>query len=82
MMSGGQQQQPCRLSALKRQDCHQTYGIQNEECVREELTEKRCFAELLCKREAIKFYHEPLRRRKVSIIMYFIPRYMNTYTTL
>ena len=35
---------------------------------------KRCFAELLCKREAMKFYHEPLRRRQVSIIMYFIPK--------
>jgi hypothetical protein len=33
------------------------HGIQNEECIREELSEKRCFAELLCQREAINFYH-------------------------
>jgi hypothetical protein len=32
------------------------HGIQNEECIREELSEKRCFAELLCQREAINFY--------------------------
>jgi len=40
------------------------HGIQNEECVREELTEKRCFAELLCKREAMNFYREPLPRKR------------------
>lgn len=40
------------------------HGIQNEECVREELSEKRCYAELLCPREATKFYLEPLQRKK------------------
>eukprot|EP00579_Thalassiosira_antarctica_P001681 CAMPEP_0201870948 /NCGR_PEP_ID=MMETSP0902-20130614/3962_1 /ASSEMBLY_ACC=CAM_ASM_000551 /TAXON_ID=420261 /ORGANISM="Thalassiosira antarctica, Strain CCMP982" /LENGTH=104 /DNA_ID=CAMNT_0048396759 /DNA_START=107 /DNA_END=421 /DNA_ORIENTATION=- len=49
------------MPSLKRQECQMTHGIQGEECLREELGEKRCFAELLCKREAMKFYHEPLR---------------------
>ena len=86
--------QPCRLSSLKRQECHMNYGIQNEEwyvdlsmqfntmlmidvyqtysnishlftllSVREELIEKKCFAELLCKREATKFYHSAIRKQ-------------------
>eukprot|EP00580_Thalassiosira_gravida_P009726 CAMPEP_0201642162 /NCGR_PEP_ID=MMETSP0493-20130528/25683_1 /ASSEMBLY_ACC=CAM_ASM_000838 /TAXON_ID=420259 /ORGANISM="Thalassiosira gravida, Strain GMp14c1" /LENGTH=109 /DNA_ID=CAMNT_0048116277 /DNA_START=87 /DNA_END=416 /DNA_ORIENTATION=- len=52
------------MPSLKRQQCHMTYGIQNEECVREELGEKRCYAELLCQREAMKFYHQPMRRKQ------------------
>ena len=30
--------------------------------VREELIEKKCFAELLCKREAMRFYHSAIRK--------------------
>ncbi|KAL9184014.1 hypothetical protein ACHAXT_002100 [Thalassiosira profunda] len=50
------------LPSLRRQECHLAHGIQNEDCVREELAEKRCFAELLCPKEARRFYREPLRR--------------------
>mmetsp|Transcript_50811 Transcript_50811/g.108274 ORF Transcript_50811/g.108274 Transcript_50811/m.108274 type:complete len:97 (+) Transcript_50811:132-422(+) len=32
--------------------------------VREELAEKRCYAESLCRREATKFYREPLRQEQ------------------
>mmetsp|Transcript_16540 Transcript_16540/g.36003 ORF Transcript_16540/g.36003 Transcript_16540/m.36003 type:complete len:118 (-) Transcript_16540:1823-2176(-) len=53
---------PCERVSFARTQCHAFYGIQNEECVREELTEKRCYAELLCRREAVRFYYEPLRR--------------------
>mmetsp|Transcript_15850 Transcript_15850/g.26987 ORF Transcript_15850/g.26987 Transcript_15850/m.26987 type:complete len:120 (-) Transcript_15850:170-529(-) len=48
---------PCAQPTLQRQECHMNHGIQNEECIREELTEKRCLAELHCQREAINFYH-------------------------
>lgn len=61
---GNQSPHPCKLSSLKRQVCHNTHGIQNEECIREELIEKRCYAELLCRREANKFYNEPLPRHR------------------
>lgn len=32
----------------------------HKKSVREELLEKRCFAELLCQREAMAFYHQPM----------------------
>ena len=38
------------------------HGIQNEDCVREELTEKRCLAELRCQREAAAFYHRTIKK--------------------
>ena len=38
------------------------HGIQGEECVREELLEKRCLAEWLCRQEARRFYYDPMRR--------------------
>ena len=47
---------PCSLPTLQRQQCHMIHGIQNEECIREELSEKRCLAELHCRTEALRFY--------------------------
>ena len=63
-ISGSQPPHTFKLASLQSKQCHMTHGIQNEECVREELTEKKCLAELLCKREALKFYYEPLPRRE------------------
>jgi hypothetical protein len=64
-MSDGQQQpprRPCSLVSSKREKCHSLHGKRGEDCVREELSEKRCLAELFCHREATKFYREPIRR--------------------
>ena len=47
---------PCSLPTLQRQQCHMLHGIHNEECIREELSEKRCLAELHCRTEALRFY--------------------------
>ena len=55
------QHHPCSQPTLQRQECHMLHGIQNEECIREELTEKRCLAELHCQREATNFYHRSSR---------------------
>jgi hypothetical protein len=62
-MSDGQQtRRPCSFVSSKREECHSIHGKQGEDCVREELSEKRCLAELFCPREATKFYREPIRR--------------------
>ena len=64
-MSDGQQQpprRPCSLVSSKREKCHSLHGKRGEDCVREELSEKRCLAELFCHREATNFYREPIRR--------------------
>ena len=51
---------PCEVTSLAVRQCHANHGIQGEDCVREELTEKRCYAELLCRREAARFYYDPI----------------------
>ena len=55
-------QHPCEAPSAAVQLCHLCHGIQGEECVREELREKRCLAELLCRQEARRFYYDPIRR--------------------
>mmetsp|Transcript_44582 Transcript_44582/g.135920 ORF Transcript_44582/g.135920 Transcript_44582/m.135920 type:complete len:139 (-) Transcript_44582:521-937(-) len=57
-----QHEHPCDPASRAVRRCHSTYGIQGEDCVREELSEKRCYAELLCRPEAHAFYYEPVRR--------------------
>lgn len=47
---------PCDEVTRAVKVCHHKYGKQGEDCVREELSQKKCFAHLLCKREAWKFY--------------------------
>ena len=39
-------------------DCHRKYGKLGEDCLREELAQKRCYSELLCRQEARRFYQE------------------------
>jgi hypothetical protein len=53
---------PCLFESSKREECHSIHGKQGEDCVREELSEKRCLAELFCPQEATKFYRESIRR--------------------
>mmetsp|Transcript_28313 Transcript_28313/g.63842 ORF Transcript_28313/g.63842 Transcript_28313/m.63842 type:complete len:112 (-) Transcript_28313:15-350(-) len=52
----------CSSATMKRRKCHMQHGIQDESCVQEELLEKKCFAETLCVKEAIEFYHQPMRK--------------------
>ena len=62
MSTNSQQAHPCEGPSAARQLCHMHHGIQGEECVREELLEKRCFAEWLCRQEVRRFYYDPMRR--------------------
>jgi hypothetical protein len=54
-------QKLCESASRAVRQCHLRHGIQGEDCVREELLEKRCFAENLCRHEARLFYYEPLQ---------------------
>ncbi len=49
---------PCDEFTIGVLRCHKIYGKQGEDCVREELSQKKCFAQLLCQREARSFYDE------------------------
>ncbi len=52
------QSRPCEEITRKVLKCHRIHGKLGEDCVREELDQKKCFAELLCRREARQFYNE------------------------
>ena len=58
VMSQRQHRHPCDDFTIKVLRCHKKYGKQGEECVREELAQKKCFAQMLCRREAARFYHD------------------------
>ena len=49
---------PCDNFTRAVNKCHRKYGKQGEECVREELSQKHCYAQLLCRNEARRFYDE------------------------
>lgn len=49
---------PCDEFTRVVQRCHKQYGKLGEDCVREELLQKQCFAQLHCKHEARRFYDE------------------------
>jgi hypothetical protein len=53
-----QHRHPCDDFTIKVLRCHKKYGKQGEDCVREELSQKKCFAQMLCQREARSFYDE------------------------
>ena len=40
--------------------CHAIHGNLGEDCLREELTEKRCYARVFCPYEARRFYDDPI----------------------
>jgi len=48
------------LAATRRREaCHELYGKEGEDCLVEELEEKRILAHIYCKKEARKYYGEP-----------------------
>lgn len=55
--------QPCQEVTSALQICYRAHGKNGEDCVREELSHKKCFAQMLCHREAYRFYDE----RKVPL---------------
>jgi len=46
----------CRELSERRRECQRLYGKNGENCLREELAEKRCAAESVCSWEAKRFY--------------------------
>merc|ERR1711982_286431 len=48
----------------RRQKCHNTYGKFGEDCLVEELEEKRCLSFLYCPTEAQAYYVTPLQQKK------------------
>eukprot|EP01083_Nonionella_stella_P032946 90186_1 len=57
-MENERHRHPCDEVTRKVIKCHRKYGKEGEDCVREELSQKKCFAQLLCRREAHRFYDE------------------------
>ena len=51
---------PCDEFTTNVLNCHRIHGRLGEDCVREELAQKKCFAELLCRREAAQFYDDKM----------------------
>ena len=47
---------PCQTFTLKRKSCHAIYGNRGEDCLHEELTEKRCLSLQFCPNEAKEYY--------------------------
>lgn len=48
MYEQSERKHPCEAVSLEVQHCHKQHGKLGEDCVREELAQKRCFAQLLC----------------------------------
>ncbi|KAG7360611.1 hypothetical protein IV203_035710 [Nitzschia inconspicua] len=46
----------CSTFSARRKQCHDVYGNRGEECLNEELTEKRCLSLKHCPREANEYY--------------------------
>jgi len=46
----------CKIFSEQRQKCHAVYGKGGEECLHQELSEKRCLSLYYCKRQAIEYY--------------------------
>jgi hypothetical protein len=53
------QKHPCHEFSRSVIECVSNHGIEGEDCVRQELLEKKCHAELLCRPEAKRFYRDP-----------------------
>lgn len=49
---------PCDDFTIAVVKCHRRHGKLGEDCVREELSQKKCFAQLYCKNQARRFYEE------------------------
>mmetsp|Transcript_19841 Transcript_19841/g.45060 ORF Transcript_19841/g.45060 Transcript_19841/m.45060 type:complete len:117 (-) Transcript_19841:2151-2501(-) len=59
-MSSPESSHPCAQVSLTVKQCHSKHGIQDEDCVQEELEEKRCYSRLLCQKEATRFYDDAI----------------------
>lgn len=46
----------CSAFLARRQNCHNVYGNRGEECLNEELTEKRCLSLKHCRPQAMEYY--------------------------
>ena len=46
----------CESYSERRLRCHDVYGNRGEECLHEELTEKRCLSMQRCPRQAMEYY--------------------------
>jgi len=53
----------CEHLSLDRRRCHELYGKQGEDCLVEELTEKRCLSHQHCPAEASQYYCRPGRAK-------------------
>ena len=53
----------CKTLSARREKCHHLYGKLGEDCLIEELEEKRCLAFKYCQREAIEYYGTPNGRK-------------------
>ena len=47
---------PCQVLTQKRKACHEIYGNRGEDCLHEELTEKRCLSLQYCPNQAKEYY--------------------------
>ena len=51
----------CRDLTVAVNMCHSKYGKASDNCMRDELLYKKCYAQHLCPPEAKKFYHEKIK---------------------
>ena len=54
----------CEQYSVRRSRCHDVYGNQGEECLHEELTEKRCISMQRCPRQAIEYYGQQQQQQQ------------------
>jgi hypothetical protein len=57
----------CDRWTQDRRQCHALYGKQGEDCLREELVEKRCLSHHHCPIEASRYYGPPPQYPPVSV---------------
>lgn len=57
---------PCEETTLAVENCVLANGIFSNHCERDQLREKRCFAELFCRYEARRFYEDEIRGTSAS----------------
>jgi hypothetical protein len=55
-----QKQDACQYFTQQRKSCHEIYGNKGEDCLNEELTEKRCLSLQYCPRQAKEYYGDAI----------------------
>lgn len=66
MASSHRREDPCQKVTLAMHECMSTHGKFSDKCIREKLRQKRCFAEMLCRPEAKRFYFDRIRGTNAS----------------